>query len=86
MFRFFISFSIISLFGLFTGLYGQASGNAERDSIRKSEEYGLRVGVDLSRPLIGVLNEDYSGTNSTWLLNWVMNPELQTKYLTMKMI
>lgn len=61
MFRFFISFSIISLFGLFTGLYGQASGNAERDSIRKSEEYGLRVGVDLSRPLIGVLNEDYSG-------------------------
>ncbi|WP_445382424.1 DUF6048 family protein [Robiginitalea sp. IMCC43444] len=61
MFRFFISFLFIMAIGQPAELYGQAAGNITQDSIRKSEEYGLRVGIDLSRPLIATLNEDYSG-------------------------
>ena len=34
---------------------------AVRDTTKKSEIYGLRVGIDLSRPLISVLNDDYTG-------------------------
>lgn len=44
-------------------LSGVAQGrpDAAADTVRKSETYGLRLGVDLSRPLIGVLKEGYSG-------------------------
>ena len=44
-------------------LSGVAQGrpDAPADTVRKSETYGLRLGVDLSRPLIGVLKEGYSG-------------------------
>ena len=34
---------------------------AEKDSLIKQEEYGLRVGIDLSRLLITALNENYEG-------------------------
>ncbi|MCO5723765.1 DUF6048 family protein [Robiginitalea marina] len=42
--------------------YGQ---QAARDSLKKSEKYGLRVGVDLSRPLISALNDQYQGIEIT---------------------
>ncbi len=32
-----------------------------RDTTKKSDIYGLRVGIDLSRPLLTLLNEDYQG-------------------------
>ena len=40
------------------GVYGQG---AVRDTTRKSEIYGLRVGIDLSRPLLTLLNDNYQG-------------------------
>ncbi len=40
-------------------VYTPAKGQS--DSLRKSETYGIRLGVDLSRPLMGVLREGYSG-------------------------
>lgn len=39
---------------------GSAQGTV-RDSLKKSDIYGLRLGIDLSRPLISVLDEDYQG-------------------------
>ena len=33
----------------------------EADTVQRSEKYGLRVGVDLSRPLLSVLREGYTG-------------------------
>lgn len=42
--------------------YGQ---QAARDSVKKSEKYGLRLGVDLSRPLISALNDQYQGLEIT---------------------
>lgn len=48
---------------LFWGLLGVAAWAQEssRDSLPKSQAYGIRFGIDLSRPLISALNEDYSG-------------------------
>ena len=45
---------------LLCGFAGYGQG-AVRDTTRKSEIYGLRVGIDLSRPLISVFDEDYQG-------------------------
>jgi hypothetical protein len=42
--------------------YGQ---QAARDSLKKSEKYGLRLGVDLSRPLITTFNDEYQGFEIT---------------------
>ena len=32
-----------------------------RDSVQATDPYGLRIGIDLSRPVISLLNEDYTG-------------------------
>ena len=32
-----------------------------QDSLEATDPYGLRLGIDLSRPVISVLNEDYTG-------------------------
>ena len=35
--------------------------NAELDTLPRTDPYGLRIGVDLSRPLIAVLSDRYTG-------------------------
>ena len=40
---------------------GGHSQETARDTTKKSEAYGLRVGIDLSRPLITALNDKYEG-------------------------
>ena len=37
------------------------SAGVSQDSVEYKQEYGLRVGVDLSRPLLTFLNDDYTG-------------------------
>ncbi len=32
-----------------------------KDTVERTEQYGLRVGVDLSRPLLSFLNDNYTG-------------------------
>lgn len=46
-----------------TFLYSQETEQAieEQDSIKKITTYGLRIGVDLSKPVISYLNDDYKG-------------------------
>ncbi len=39
----------------------QSRPDTPPDTLRKSETYGLRLGIDLSRPLIGLLKEGYTG-------------------------
>lgn len=39
----------------------QSRPDAVRDTLRKSETYGLRLGLDLSRPLISAFREGYTG-------------------------
>lgn len=41
-----------------TPVHGQ---QVPRDSLEATDPYGLRVGIDLSRPVISLLNEDYTG-------------------------
>lgn len=41
--------------------YGAQAQNTEPDTLARTDPYGLRVGVDLSRPLISVLNDRYTG-------------------------
>ena len=55
--------SFIKLWGLFALLctapiFGQEQA---RDTTKKSEIYGLRLGVDLSRPLISLFKDGYQG-------------------------
>ena len=38
-----------------------SAAEAAKDSVEYKQEYGLRVGVDLSRPLLTFLDEDYTG-------------------------
>ncbi|MDM9631979.1 DUF6048 family protein [Robiginitalea aurantiaca] len=58
MCRSFIKFSLLlALFCSYTG-FGQKK---VRDTTKKSEIYGLRVGIDLSRPLISVFKDGYQG-------------------------
>jgi hypothetical protein len=59
MFRSFIS-ALPFLFCLWC-TYPIQGQQAQRDTTRKSEAYGLRVGIDLSRPLITALNDQYRG-------------------------
>ncbi len=50
-------FTISLLLFFSTSLYAQTA----TDSIQFKEKYGIRVGVDLSKPLRTLLDEDYSG-------------------------
>ena len=56
----------ISLLLLFLGLGSYAQVNKPvdlnpKDSVEYKQKYGLRVGVDLSRPVLSFLDEDYTG-------------------------
>ena len=44
-----------------TSLQAQQNSPVIRDSLSKGETYGVRIGVDLSRPLFGALKTGYSG-------------------------
>ena len=60
MLRFFIS-SCIAL-SFFIGIAQDASTNSSpNDSLEYKQPYGLRVGIDLSRPIVSFLNSDYTG-------------------------
>lgn len=56
-----IIFLLLTSFALFTpfGVSGQAA--VQEDSLQVREKYGLRLSVDLSKPLRTVLDEDYQG-------------------------
>ena len=43
--------------------FGQegAGGNSPRDSVEYKQIYGIRVGVDLSKPIRGALDDEYQG-------------------------
>ncbi|MDG1573166.1 DUF6048 family protein [Robiginitalea sp. M366] len=62
MSRFFINLIWIGAL-LPLGLFGQESSGA--DSLGRSQKYGLRVGVDLSRPVRGLLDDTYQGLELT---------------------
>ncbi|MCW5516501.1 DUF6048 family protein [Muriicola sp. Z0-33] len=60
MLRYFISSCI--LLGYFLGsAQDDTTGTIPKDSLENKEPYGLRIGIDLSRPLVSFLNEDYTG-------------------------
>ncbi|GMN11792.1 DUF6048 family protein [Croceitalea sp. MTPC9] len=55
-----------SLFLFFIGLWANAQVNKTvdlnpKDSVEYKQKYGLRIGVDLSRPILSFLDEDYTG-------------------------
>lgn len=58
MYRSFIKYIPLVLLWMAPGVQGQEK---VRDTTKKSEAYGLRVGVDLSRPLITAFNDQYEG-------------------------
>ena len=60
MSRSFINLILIPIYCLLT-LTAVCGQEVPRDSLEATDPYGLRVGVDLSRPLISLLNEDYTG-------------------------
>ena len=60
MSRSFTSILLFSVYCLINGPIASAQG-APRDSLEATDPYGLRVGIDISRPLITLLNEDYTG-------------------------
>lgn len=56
----------ISLFLLLLGFWASAQVDKPvdlnpKDSVVYKQKYGLRVGVDLSRPILSLLNKDYTG-------------------------
>lgn len=62
MFRYFISISLVLL--SFTGLAQQDSTAIKinkKDTIVHKEKYGLRIGLDLSKPLRAMLDDNYKG-------------------------
>ena len=61
MYRFIFKWLLALAFLLPVPGAAQSRPDAPADTLRKSETYGLRLGVDLSRPLIGLLKEGYTG-------------------------
>lgn len=61
MSKFFISLFLIVVLPLWT--YGQDStdGEAPKDSVEYKQQYGLRIGADLSRLVRSFLDENYTG-------------------------
>ena len=60
MFRYCISLFFLICAG--TGLCQEPeSGNSPADSVEYKETYGLRLGIDLSRPIRTILDDEYQG-------------------------
>lgn len=55
MFRYFSSLLFIAFIGF------SASAQVAQDTVTYQEKYGLRVGVDLSKPLRSILDDSYTG-------------------------
>ena len=57
--------SFISLFILFICIAGRSQSDSltvkSKDSVKFSQRYGLRIGIDLSKPIRGLLDENYNG-------------------------
>ncbi len=54
--------SLLLMLGLAAGrAQDQPSSPATADTLVSKEPYGIRVGVDISRPILSFLNEDYTG-------------------------
>ncbi len=86
--------SIISICVLVLGysLYGQTDSLQTQvaDSVISSERYGLRIGIDLSKPIRGLIDENYRGlelvgdfriTNKLYLAAELGNEEFTGKEL-----
>lgn len=58
MFRYFSSLLTIILF---TGVVSAQETATAQDSIQYKDKYGIRVGIDLSKPLRSVLDDKYDG-------------------------
>lgn len=58
MYRYFSSFIFILLAGLSLSAQQQASA---KDTLNYNEKYGIRVGIDLSKPLRTLLDDNFSG-------------------------
>lgn len=82
-----MSKSFISLIFLLTSILviGQNEA-AQKDTISRKYAYGLRVGIDLSRPILSFLNDNYTGlelvgdfrlTERWWLAAELGNEERQ---------
>ncbi|HLW32841.1 MAG TPA: DUF6048 family protein, partial [Aequorivita sp.] len=56
-----ISLCCISIFCVLFSALAQGDNEKTTDSISKIESYGLRLGVDLSKPLRTLLEDGYSG-------------------------
>ena len=57
----------ISLFCLFVGVFGFSQTNTtttaetKKDTIVYTSPYGIRLGIDISKPILSMINNDYSG-------------------------
>lgn len=56
----------ISIFGFLLSFYSSSQVNKPvnlkgKDSVVYKQEYGLRIGIDLSRPVFSFIEEDYTG-------------------------
>ncbi|CAL66859.1 DUF6048 family protein [Christiangramia forsetii] len=58
MYRYFSSLLFILLFGLSVSAQQQ---EATQDTVQYNEKYGVRVGIDLSKPLRTLLDDNFSG-------------------------
>ena len=58
MFRYFSSFILIFCTSLLSSAQEQSS---IKDTINYNEKYGIRVGVDISKPIRSVFDDNYSG-------------------------
>ncbi|RNC88529.1 MAG: hypothetical protein ED555_12885 [Allomuricauda sp.] len=83
MSRFFISLACIALYG-FT--YGQSKpiDLQPKDTVARTDKYGIRLGVDLSRPVLSFATDGYTGiefvadyrlTKKLWLAGELGNEE-----------
>lgn len=58
MYRYFSSFILLLLLGISVSAQQQAIAE---DTVNYNEKYGIRVGIDLSKPLRTALDDNYSG-------------------------
>ena len=85
MYKYIISicFFITSISG-----YSQKKGIAKNDSITYKTGYGLRVGIDISRPVLGIFDKSYSGlelvgdyrVSKKWYIAAELGRENETTY------
>ena len=82
MYRYFSSLLIL----LFLGVSVNAQQTPAQDSINYQEKYGIRVGVDISKPIRTLLDDNYSGIELVGdyrvYKNFYISSELGTEKIT----